>query len=62
MRNILPFPDGHVDREVTVVSKGIIDADTKGKTIRVVMPKEHEILEIRDTIIEEIKRQNAECN
>ena len=55
----LPFPDGHRELDTVVESKGIIDASTKGKKIRVKAMTEADILEVRDTLLKEVKRQNA---
>lgn len=65
MKYTVPFPKGHdpnLEQDKKIVSKGILDKSTKGKEIIVKGFKEEDIREIREMLIEEIKRQKKEEN
>ena len=63
MTSDLPFPDGHdkaIEKDLKIVSKGLLDATTKGKTITIKGFTEDDIREIREIILKEIKDTKAE--
>ncbi len=54
----LPFPNGHdkaIEKDLKIISKGIIDTTTRGREITLKGFTETDILEIREMILKEIK-------
>ena len=65
MKIKLPFPNGHdnsLNFDKKIVSNGIIDASTKDETITLKAIQECDVLEIREILLNEVKRQNEEIN
>lgn len=63
MRDQLPFPNGHnptISLDKKIKCKGILDKSLKDKTVIIKGITEGDILEIREMLIEEIKRQKKE--
>ena len=58
MTSNLSFPNGHdpkIEKDLKIISKGIIDKTTKGKEITIKGFTETDILEIRETILKEMR-------
>jgi hypothetical protein len=64
MKLKLPFPEGKMNpilkEDKRVIAKGLIDKSLKDKEIIIKGLKEEDIWEIREILIEEIKRQKEE--
>lgn len=59
----IPFPEGHdpsLNSEKRIVCKGVFDKALKGKEVTLKGVDEEAIREIREILIQEIKRQNLE--
>lgn len=58
MKINLPFPNGHdiqIEKDLKIISRGIIDNNTEGRIITLKGFTELDILEIREIVIKDIK-------
>ena len=60
--SLIPFPKGHnpaLDKGISYKSKGVLVKDLKGKTLKLKIT-EDDVREIREMLLQEIKRQKEE--
>ena len=59
----ISFPEGHnshINRDRLITAKGITDKSLEGEKIRVKGFSEEDILQLKQMLMDEIKRQNEE--